>query len=89
MRKTYVVRDGQLVEKSKAPPLNGGAFFMPDITPFVTQDGTPISSRSELRAYEQRHGVRQTGNDWTGSSKPEFWDAAIKRSENYWSQRRR
>ena len=81
MRKRYVMRDGELVEKSEARPPQSGAFFMPDIAPFVTQEGKQITSRSELRAYEQRHGVKQTGNDWTGSSKPEFWDAAIKRAE--------
>jgi hypothetical protein len=36
---------------------------MPDITPFVTQDRVEISSRSALRAYERRNGVRQIGND--------------------------
>ncbi len=78
-RKTYVIRNGELVEKSQAQPSETGAFFMPDITPFVTQDGVPISSRSELRAYEQKHGVKQTGNDWTGSEKPAFWDAMMAR----------
>ena len=49
--------------------------FVPDIKPFVTQDGTEITSRSKLRAYEARTGSRQVGNDWTGSSKPAWWDA--------------
>lgn len=48
--------------------------FIPDITPFVTQDGTPITSRSKLREYEQRTGTRQVGNDWSGSAKPVWWD---------------
>jgi hypothetical protein len=65
MRETYVMRDGQLVPKSQAAPLqSGGAFLMPDIKPFVTQDGVEITSRSGLRAYEQAHGVRQVGNDY-------------------------
>lgn len=59
---TYVLRNGQLVEKSKAPPL-GGVSVMSDIKPFVTQDGNEITSRSSLRAYEQRNGVKQVGND--------------------------
>lgn len=36
---------------------------MRDIAPFVTQDGHEITSRSSLRAYEIRNGVKQIGND--------------------------
>jgi hypothetical protein len=65
MRETYVLRDGKLVPKSTAAPLNSGVFHvLADIQPFQTQDGTPISSRSHLRAYEQKHGVKQVGNDY-------------------------
>lgn len=60
---TFVYRAGQLVEKSKAPPLSGVFHAMSDIKPFVTQDGNEITSRSSLRAYEQKHGVKQVGND--------------------------
>lgn len=59
---TFVYRNGQMVEKSKAPSL-GGVFVMADIQPFTTQDGKEISSRSALRAYEQANGVKQVGND--------------------------
>jgi hypothetical protein len=63
---TYVLRNGQLVEKSSAPPLSSGVFHaMSDIAPFVTQDGKEISSRSGLRAYEQANGVKQVGNDFS------------------------
>ena len=51
--------------------------FIPDIAPFRTQDGTEISSRSKLRDYERKHGVKQVGNDWTGSEKPAFWDQFV------------
>lgn len=61
---TYVLRAGQLVEKSAAPPLDGGVFVMSDIKPFLTQDGGEIGSRSSLRAYEQANGVKQVGNDY-------------------------
>lgn len=61
-RETYVIRDGKLVVKSEAPPKDG-AFIMPDIRPFVTQDKVEITSRSALRAYERSRGVRQIGND--------------------------
>lgn len=64
MRSIYVLRNGKLVEKSKAPPLNAGAFIMSDIAPFRTQDGKEIGSRSSLRAYEQANGVKQVGNDY-------------------------
>jgi hypothetical protein len=60
---TYVLRDGQLIEKSKAPP-KSGVFVWSDIQPFTTQDGKEISSRSGLRAYEQANGVKQVGNDF-------------------------
>lgn len=59
---TYVLRDGHLVEKHKAPP-QSGVFVMADIKPFTTQDGKEITSRSALRAYEQANGVKQVGND--------------------------
>jgi hypothetical protein len=49
--------------------------FIPDIQPFALPDGTQITSRSVLREYEAKHGVKQCGNDWTGSSKPQWWDA--------------
>ena len=64
-RETYVLRNGELVPKSQAAPRpnDAGPFFLPDIQPFVTQDGTEISSRSALRAYEIRNGVKQVGND--------------------------
>ena len=65
-RETYVLRNGELVPKSAARPLASasGAYVMPDITPFVTQDKVEITSRSALRAYERSRGVRQVGNDW-------------------------
>ena len=70
MRETYVMRDGKLVPKQSAEPLNPTAFHvMSDIAPFVTQDGTPIGSRSSLRAYEQRTGTKQIGNDYASLSR--------------------
>ena len=38
------------------------AFFMKDITPFVSPlDNTEITSRSALRDHERKHNVRQVG----------------------------
>jgi hypothetical protein len=37
--------------------------LMQDIKPFVSPiDGTEISSRSKLKAHEQKHGVKQAGD---------------------------
>ena len=63
MRATFVLRSGKLVRKRTAPARPAFA-VMPDIAPFVTQDGAAIGSRSHLRAYEQKNGVRQVGNDF-------------------------
>jgi hypothetical protein len=88
-RKTYVYRDGELVEKQYAAPLHNGAFLMPDIAEFVTQDGERITSRSHLRDYERRHGVKQSGNEWTGSgATPDWFRAACERSEGNHKHRR-
>ena len=59
---TFVIRDGALVEKPKALPSGGAFSYAPDIAEFRTTDGVNIGSRSSLRAYEQRHGVRQIGD---------------------------
>lgn len=61
MRERYVMRAGKLVPKNTAPPKGG--FVLPDIAPFMTQDGKEITSRSHLREYEQTNGVKQIGND--------------------------
>lgn len=45
--------------------------FMADITPFVnvaTRDGGEITSRSQLREFEKRSGMRQVGNDFEPGS---------------------
>lgn len=52
-----------------------------DIEPFTTQEGTAITSRADLRAYEQKNGVRQVGNDWTGPTRPPFWDQHLAREK--------
>ncbi len=69
----FVLETGELVEK---PARGANTVFtaMSDIKPFMTTDGTEISSRSGLRDYERANGVRQIGNDWTGPERPAFWD---------------
>lgn len=78
---TYVIRDGQLIEKHLAPLLNQSKspHVVSDIEPFQTQDGVPITSRMALRDYERANGVKQVGNDWTGSERPPFWDKVSRR----------
>ncbi len=59
------MRDGELVEKTQAPPSGGAFSYVPDIAPFTTHDGKQtvlISSRTERTAFEQRYGVRQIGD---------------------------
>ena len=66
MRTTYVLRNGELVEKDKLPAEDTARsfFFMPDIAPFVTQEGVAIGGRRALREYERKNGVRQVGSDF-------------------------
>jgi hypothetical protein len=54
---------------AKAPSTAGsGPHFMPDITSFVSPiDYTLITSRSQLRDHEKRHGVKQVGSDLKAS----------------------
>ena len=80
---SWVYRDGKLVEKHLAPPRESASKspnIISDIEPFQTQDGQPITSRKDLRAYEQANGVKQVGNDWTGSERPAFWDKHLERT---------
>ena len=51
---------------------------MGDIQEFVSPiDKSVISSRSQVREHERKHNVRQSGNDYTSSTKPKFWDNMI------------
>ncbi len=62
------------IHDHNGPEVQTNHQFMPDIKAFVTQEGVEITSRSKLRAYERANGVRQVGNDWSGSRKPTWWD---------------
>lgn len=63
-RTTYIwnKETRKMVEKSEYVRQQRG-LAMPDISEFVTTDGVPISSRSELREYQKRTGMEQIGND--------------------------
>jgi hypothetical protein len=46
-------------------------YFMGDLTPFVNvavRDGGEITSRSQLREFEKRSGMKQVGNDFEPGS---------------------
>lgn len=68
-------------------------FFMADINPFVSPiDRSEITSRSQLREHEKRHGVRQCGElktaaDFDHSREPYQYserklDEALRRAAN-------
>lgn len=63
MRKTFVFDkvSGRVVPKGEAS--HRRMAVMPDIKSFVTVDGVPIDSRSELREYQRRTGLEQCGDD--------------------------
>lgn len=53
-----------MVPKDIAPPKDGGPYYMSDIAEFVSPVGYErITSRSQLREHERRHGIRQIGSD--------------------------
>jgi hypothetical protein len=84
-RTTYVIRDGRPVVRPDPPerPAPCAFHLMGDIRAFRSPiDGSVIASRSQLREHERRHGVRQTGNDWTGSTRPAWWDASRDRARS-------
>lgn len=62
-------------DRPRSEVRQGSLHVLRDVPEFRTQDGVVISSRSQLREYEQRNGVKQLGNDWPGREKPAFWDA--------------
>lgn len=57
-----------------------GPTFVPDIAPFVSPiDRSEITSRSQLREHERRHGVRQCGE----LSKPSDYDNSGRMRESF------
>ena len=64
------------VPETKPAEANGaGPYFVPDIAEFIAPGHVWIGSRSALREYERRHGVRQCGElktpaDFDNTPKP-------------------
>lgn len=58
---------GKLVEKQSLPPPCLAPNVIPDIQECRNMvEGGRLTSRSQIRELERRHGVRQIGNDWAG-----------------------
>lgn len=64
---TYVMRDGVLVEKDKAPPLRKETRCMPcDLPEYISPiTGKPVDGRTERREELKRHGCREVDpSEW-------------------------
>lgn len=62
---TYVLRDGKLIEKSKAPPRTGGAFVISDTMQAMRHPvtGKLMDSKSQFRAITRAAGCVEVGNE--------------------------
>ena len=62
-KKTFVYRDGKLVEKSKASR-NAGLSLIRDIEPYQNmKDRGWITSRSQHREFLKKHNFVEVGNE--------------------------
>lgn len=82
-----LIRWEPLAEKpaERARDRSSGPYWMGDIQPFLSPMRTVISSRSQLREYEQRHGVRQVGtdlkvSDYAAKPEPKTNERALERA---------
>lgn len=72
-RATYVLRDGKLVEKQYAAPLNAGPYVISDgMDPIRSMaDGKMYDSKSAYRAGLKANGCVEVGNDRQTRSAPD------------------
>jgi len=69
-----------MIELTSDPvmPASSGPTIISDVEPFqVPGSGEWLPSRSAVRRFERENEGKQCGNDWTGSSKPAFWDEMV------------
>lgn len=63
MRRTYVLRDGKLVLKDEAPPLQAGPFIWSDLPAYRSPVGTGwIEGRAARREDLKRAGCVEAGD---------------------------
>ena len=68
MKKTFVYRNGEMVEKGSIKDTQqdtgNGLFIMPDIHSYQSMiTGETITSRSRHREHLRQHGMMEVGND--------------------------
>ena len=64
MRKTYVMVNGELVEKHKTNEVINAPMIMGDIAPYQSMiDGSMIQSRSRHREHLKDNGCIEVGNE--------------------------
>jgi hypothetical protein len=81
MRRTYVMVDGEFVER-KRDSKGQYHYVMPDIAPYKSMiDGRMITSRSEHRAHLKAHGCVEIGNEdpTTAARRPQTRDTRTER----------
>ena len=77
-RETYVYRDGKLIPKHLAPPLQAprgaGLQVIRDIEPFrnIAVDGAIIGGRKQRRDMMRAHGLIEVGTERLKQNKTEF-----------------
>ncbi len=64
MRRRFIQLDGELVEVGSdyAPTPRDGHYVIPDINPFVSNDGTPIKGRAHWRDHLKATGGVELGH---------------------------
>jgi len=64
-------KTGEAMAVPDVPIYERRAYVMSDIAPFISPVDfkTEISSRTQLRDHEAKHGVRQVGNDFASENR--------------------
>ena len=82
MRTTYVMRNGELVEKHKANDEVDAPMIMGDIAPYKSMiDGSMIQSRSRHREHLKANGCIEVGNE---SMETKLTPPQARKGVRYW-----